>query len=244
MSWVWKHFGRLKSDPKKAPLAPLPTSYAVRAWLPSWLPVRDCLVTVHKKSQFIESPASRPLQRRRNPTPPQRFRGRLDHGISKDNADYLARVRINFVDFLEREQRSTVSPASLKKIACRSWVHLFKLVVVNLWWHKNGCHHRLVVRIAAHSNAYQERVFSLCKLIDSPLPQNIGNTKFEMLLVLALDKRTMSAERELVKVLEATTTASESATKLIHLNGNIDNDETEASFIVVETLRSAAKCYA
>ncbi|KDO24210.1 hypothetical protein SPRG_10639 [Saprolegnia parasitica CBS 223.65] len=154
--------------------------------------------------------------------------------------------KINFVDFLEREQRSTLSPASLKSIPGRNWIHLSNLVVVNLWWYKNGCHLRLVERIAAReltrpdSNAFQQRVFSFCKLIDSPLRQNLGNTKFEMLLVLAFNKRTLSAECELVKVLEATMTALESATTPIDLNGNIDNDETEAGFIVVETLRSAA----
>ncbi|KDO19588.1 hypothetical protein SPRG_15240 [Saprolegnia parasitica CBS 223.65] len=58
------------------------------------------------------------------------------------------------------------------------------------------------------------RVFSLCKLIDSPLRQNLLNTKLEMRLVLAFNKvftRNVSTERELVKALEATTTISEAA---------------------------------
>ncbi|KDO17445.1 hypothetical protein SPRG_17116, partial [Saprolegnia parasitica CBS 223.65] len=102
-----------------------------------------------------------------------------------------------------------------------------------------------------------ERVFSLCKLIDSPLRQNLVNTKFEMRLVLAFNKvfiPTVSAERELVKALEAT--ISEAATTLIDffdLDDIIDNNkteadrkthfnnnETEAGLIVAETLPSAA----
>jgi hypothetical protein len=131
------------------------------------------------------------------------------------------------------------------------------LVDVALWWKKNGKNHRLIERVAARelacpdSNALQERVFSLCKLIDSPLRQNLGNAKFEMLLVLSFNKDFIrSAESGsllttsgLVKALESAASAKEAAATLIDffdLDSNMDNDQTDDGIDIAELLRSAA----
>lgn len=165
--------------------------------------------------------------------------------------------KIDFMDFLIREQGCVVDNKMKAKIMGRNWVYVAKLLNVQLWWKKNGHSHRLVERVAARelacpdSNALQERVFSLCKLIDSPLRQNLGNAKFEMLLVLAFNKEFIrSAESGsllttsgLVKALESAASATQAAATLIEffdLDSNMDNDETETGLDIAETLRSAA----
>jgi hypothetical protein len=63
------------------------------------------------------------------------------------------------------------------------------------WYKVNGSKHQLVSRIAARvlarpdANSLQERVFSFCKRIDSPLRQQLGDDKFGMLSVLAFNRQ-------------------------------------------------------
>ncbi|EQC28777.1 hypothetical protein SDRG_13460 [Saprolegnia diclina VS20] len=91
--------------------------------------------------------------------------------------------------------------------------------------------------------ASNERVFSLCKLIDSPLRQNLGDVKFEMLLVLAFNKEFIRSETDdatLADALESTTSASQAAATLVNLfDLDANNDETESGINIAETLGTA-----
>jgi len=65
---------------------------------------------------------------------------------------------------------------------------------VSKWRCKKDVHHHLTEHILArhlsvlNPNGVQERVFSIYKHIGSTLWQDVGNAKFEMLLILAFNK--------------------------------------------------------
>ena len=92
-----------------------------------------------------------------------------------------------------------------------------------LWFKLNTGSYRLVSSIAARklappsSNALQERVFSLCALIDTKLRQNLSTDKFEMLTVLAFNQEAISC------------IDSESSTSLSHLIEHLLRCATSAS---------------
>jgi hypothetical protein len=62
--------------------------------------------------------------------------------------------------------------------------YLSEQINVLLWWRQNAHLHRIVSRIASRElarpdeNGLQERVFSFCKLLDSPLRRNLSDNKF------------------------------------------------------------------
>jgi len=118
-------------------------------------------------------------------------------------------------------------------------------------------HHRLTERIATRhlgtpdSNGLQERVFPVCKHIDNVLRQNLGNTKFEMLLILAFNKafikdmesKDLFTVDNLIASLNSAMDATEAAANIIKyfdLNGNVEDDETDEGMEIVAMLKSAA----
>jgi hypothetical protein len=84
----------------------------------------------------------------------------------------------------------------------------------------------------------QELVFSVCKHIDSVFRQNLGNTKFEMLLILAFNKafiKNMESKNlftvdNLIASLRSVANASDATANIIKyfdLDGNVEGDETD-----------------
>jgi hypothetical protein len=143
------------------------------------------------------------------------------------------------------------------KVRFGNWIYISEVVDVSQWWHKNGVHHRLVERIAVrhfdapNSNGLQERVFSICKHIDNTLQQNLGNAKFEMLLILVFNKafiKDMESKDQftvdnLIASLKSATDAIEAAINIIKyfdLEGDVEDDETYEGMAIVVMLKSAA----
>jgi hypothetical protein len=118
-------------------------------------------------------------------------------------------------------------------------------------------HHRLIERIVARhlgtpdSNGLRERVFSVCKHIDNTLRQNLGNAKFEMLLILAFNKafikdmesKDLFMVDNLIASLKSAMDATEAATNIIKyfdLDGDVEDDERDEGMEIVAMLKSAA----
>jgi len=118
-------------------------------------------------------------------------------------------------------------------------------------------HHRLAEHIAVRhlgapdSNGLQERVFSVCKHIDNALRQNLGNTKFEMLLILAFNKafikdmesKDLFTVDNLIASLKSATDVTEAAANIIKyfdLDGDVEDDETDEGMEIVAMLKSVA----
>ncbi len=125
------------------------------------------------------------------------------------------------------------------------------------WWRKNDVHHRLSERIttrhldAPDSNGLEERVFSICKHIDNAFRQNLGNAKFEMLLILVFNKafikemesKDLFTVDNLIASLKSTTDATEAIANIIKyfdLDGDIEDDETDEGLEIVTMLKSVA----
>jgi hypothetical protein len=128
---------------------------------------------------------------------------------------------------------------------------------VSQWWRKNDVHHRLTERIATRhlgapdSNGLQERVFSVCKHIDNALRQNLGNAKFEMLLILAFNKafikdmesKDLFTVDNLIASLKSATDATEAAANIVKyfdLDGDVEDDKIDEGMEIVAMLKSAA----
>ncbi len=143
------------------------------------------------------------------------------------------------------------------KVRSANWIYVSEIVDVSQWWRKNGVHHCLTERIAARhlsapdSNGLQERVFSVCKHIDNARQQNLGNAKFEMLLILAFNKafikdmqsKDLFTVDNLITSLNSATDATEVAANIIKyfdLDGNVEDDETDEGMEIVAMLKSAA----
>jgi hypothetical protein len=104
---------------------------------------------------------------------------------------------------------------------------------------------------APDSNGLQERVFSVYKHINNVLRQNLGNAKFEMLLILAFNKafikdmesKDLFTVDNLIASLNSATDATEAVTNIIKyfdLDGNVEDDETDEGMEIVAMLKSAA----
>jgi len=119
------------------------------------------------------------------------------------------------------------------------------------------CITRLAERIATRhfgapdSNGLQECVFSICKHIDNALRQNLGNAKFEMLLILAFNKafikdmesKDLFTVDNLITSLKSAIDATEVVANIIKyfdLDDNIEDDEIDEGMEIVAMLKSIA----
>jgi len=104
---------------------------------------------------------------------------------------------------------------------------------------------------APDSNGLQERMFSVCKHIDNALQQNLGNAKFEMLLMLAFNKafikdmesKDLFTVDNLITSLKSATDATKAAPNIIKyfdLDGDVEDDETDEGMEIVAMLKSTA----
>ncbi len=126
------------------------------------------------------------------------------------------------------------------------------------WWHKNDMHHHLAKRIMAwhlgmlDSNSLQERMFLVNKHIDSTLQQNLGNAKFDMLLILAFNKafikdmesKDLFTIDNLITSLRLAVDATKGTVNIIKyfdLDGNVEDDEMDEGMEIVVMLKSAAR---
>lgn len=144
------------------------------------------------------------------------------------------------------------------KVCARDWIYINEVVNVSQWWHKNDMHHHLVEHITARhlnahdSNGLQERVFSVYKHTDNALQQNLGNTKFEMLLILVFNKafikdmkrKNLFMVDNLIALLRSTTNATKAAANIIKyfdLDGDVEDDETDEGMEIVTMLKSTTR---
>jgi len=95
------------------------------------------------------------------------------------------------------------------------------------------------------SNNMQEHVFSICKHIDNALWQNLGNVKFEM-LILAFNKAFIKdmESKDLLTVdnliASLRLAAIMNIIKYFDLDGNVEDDETDECMEIIAMLKSAA----
>jgi hypothetical protein len=144
------------------------------------------------------------------------------------------------------------------KVHTGNSIYVSKVINMSQWWHKNGMHHHLAERIATRhlsaldSNGLQECMFSICEHIDSTLRQNLGNTKFEMLLTLAFNKafikdmesKNLFTVDNLIGSLRSVTDATKAAMNIIKyfdLDGDVEDDETDKGMEIVVMLKSVAR---
>jgi hypothetical protein len=119
-------------------------------------------------------------------------------------------------------------------------------------------HHCLAGHIVARhlsapdSNNLQECVFSVCKHIDSELWQNVGNAKFDMLLILAFNKafvkdmesKNLFTVDNLIASLRSTADTTEVAANIIKyfdLDDDVEDDKTDKGMEIVAMLKSTAR---
>lgn len=119
---------------------------------------------------------------------------------------------------------------------------LIHLVDTLLWWRLNAATFRLVSRVSARymakpdANSLQERVFSFCKLVDSPLRRRLGKDKFEMISILAFNKQyllergKMDSKEQTKQLLSAlkSTNSTRSAIKVVAEFFEYSPDDFEA----------------
>ncbi len=143
------------------------------------------------------------------------------------------------------------------KVRSGNGIYVSEVVNVSQWWGKNGVHHHLTDHITARhlgapdSNGLQERVFSVCKHIDNALRQNLGNAKFEMLLILAFNKafikdmesKDLFTVNNLIASLKSATNATEAVANIIKyfdLDGDVEDDETDEGMKIIPMLKLTA----
>jgi len=148
---------------------------------------------------------------------------------------------VDWLAWLLNEQK--LDKIDKSKVRSGNWIYVSEVIDVSQWWRKNGVHHRLAERIVArhlgtpNSNGLQERVFLVCKHIDNVLRQNLGNAKFEMLLILAFNKafikdmesKDLFTVDNLIASLKSAMDATEAAANIIKyfdLDGDVEDDET------------------
>jgi hypothetical protein len=163
-------------------------------------------------------------------------------------------LKVDWLAWLLNEQK--LDEIDKSKVRLGNRIYVSEVVDVSQWSRKNDVHHRLVERIVAwhlsapDSNGLQERVFSICKHIDNALRQNLGNAKFEMLLILAFNKafikdmesKDLFTINNLIALLKSTTNATEAAANIIKyfdLDNDVKDDETDESMEIVAMLKSA-----
>ncbi len=94
-------------------------------------------------------------------------------------------------------------------------------------------------------------MFLICKHIDNVLRQNVGNAKFEMLLILAFNKafikdiesKDLFMVNNLIVSLKSTMDATEAATNIIKyfdLDIDVKDDERDEGMEIVAMLKSVA----
>jgi len=92
-------------------------------------------------------------------------------------------------------------------------------------------------------------VFSICKHIDNALRQNLGSTKFEMLLILVFNKafikdmesKNLFTVDNLIASLRSAADAIEAAVNIIKyfdLNDDVEDDKTDEGMEIVAMLKS------
>jgi hypothetical protein len=95
-------------------------------------------------------------------------------------------------------------------------------------------------------------VFSICKHIDNAIWQNLGNAKFEMLLILAFNKpfikdmenRDVFTVDNLIGLLRLVTDVTEAATNVIkyfNLDDDVMDDETDEGMEIITMLKSTTR---
>jgi hypothetical protein len=162
---------------------------------------------------------------------------------------------VDWLAWLLNEQK--LDEINKSKVRSGNWIYISEVVDVSQWWCKNDVHHCLAEHITAqhlgapNSNGLQEHVFLVCKHIDNALRQNLGNAKFEMLLILAFNKafikdmesKDLFTVNNLIASLKSSTDATKAAANIIKyfdLDGDVEDDETDEGMEIVAMLKSAA----
>ena len=137
-------------------------------------------------------------------------------------------LRVNWGMFLTVNQN--MASVDLNKIGQNNCYYLSKHVDILLWWRQNAHLHQIVSRVAARelarpdANGLQERVFSFCKLLDSPLRRSLSDDKFEMMALLAFNRQSIQefeedgnplCIKELLKSLHSSASATKAAEVLL-----------------------------
>jgi len=163
-------------------------------------------------------------------------------------------LKVDWLAWLLNEQK--LDEIDKSKVCSGNWIYVSEVVDVSQWWRKNNVHHRLAERIAARhlgapdSNGLKERVFSVCKHIDNVFWQNLGNAKFEMLLILAFNKafikdmesKDLFMVDNLIALLKLATDATEATANIIKyfdLDDDVKDDETDEGMEIIALLKSA-----
>jgi len=124
------------------------------------------------------------------------------------------------------------------------------------WWRKNGVHHHLMGRIATrhlnapNSNDLQEHVFSVYEHINNTFQQNMGNAKFEMLLILSFNKafikdmesKNLFTINNLIASLRSTADVTEATANIIKyfdLDDDVEDDKMDERLEIIVMLKSA-----
>jgi hypothetical protein len=200
------------------------------------------MVNVGSPSQDIESRASDALN---TMTP---------NDLANEAFKEWILLKVDWLAWLLNEQK--LDEIDKSKVRLANWIYVSEIINVSQWWRKNGVHHPLTERIATrhldapNSNGLQERVFSVCKHIDNALRQNLGNAKFEMMLILAFNKafikdmesKDLFTVDNLIASLNSATDATEATANIIKyfdLDGNVEDDETYEGMEIVAMLKSA-----
>jgi len=163
-------------------------------------------------------------------------------------------LKVDWLAWLLNEQK--LDEINKSKVRSGNWIYVNKVVNVSQWWRKNSVRHHLVECIAArhfsapNSNGLQKHVFSICKHIDNALWHNLGNTKFEM-LILAFNKafikdmesKDLFMVDNLIASLRLATNAIEVAANIIKyfdFDNNVEDDETNEGMEIVAMLKPVA----
>ena len=115
---------------------------------------------------------------------------------------------------------------------------LLKSVDSTKWWAENAGKFPCVSRVSARflakpgSNAFQESVFSLCKLVDTDQRQRLGSVKFEMLVLLAINAKWINqfcviTNKDLVEAINSASSAAECLKELVKFFDNDDHDHSD-----------------
>jgi len=144
------------------------------------------------------------------------------------------------------------------KVRAGNWIYISKVIDVSKWLRMNNVHHHLAEHIVAQhlcafdSNGLQKRMFSIYKHIESALWQNLGNAKFEMLLILVFNKafikdmeikdlftidNVIASLKSMVDVIEV----AANIIKYFDLDGDVEDDETNEGMEIIAMLKSTTR---
>jgi hypothetical protein len=119
-------------------------------------------------------------------------------------------------------------------------------------------HHCFTEHIAARHfsvpdfNDLQECMFLVYKHIDNALQQNLGNVKFEMLLILAfnttfikdMENKNLFIVDNMIASLRSTVDATEATMNIIKyfdLNDDVEDDKTDEGMEIITMLKSTTR---